>query len=280
LIFVAWSFILGIMDLGLSGRVAVVVGASEGIGKAVAMTLAAEGANVVMMARTTARLEATAAEVRAIAAPDSQVVTITTDVTVRTEVDAAAEFVAAQFPTVHVIVNNAGNRMLPGRQLLWSDEDWLRDVDAKLFGMLRVLRAFDPLLADDGSGRVINVSGVAGTVVWDTALTHGINNASINHIVKYLATDMASRRITVNAVIPGLIATAWRHDWARSKGEEQGVTEAAFVDEVCRRKGILLGRWAEPSEVADAITFLASSRAAYITGTTLLVDGGLGANAH
>jgi 3-oxoacyl-[acyl-carrier protein] reductase len=112
------------------------------------------------------------------------------------------------------------------------------------------------------------------------ALTHGINNASINHIVKYLATDLASRRITVNAVIPGLIATGWRHDWAQSKGKEQGLTEEAFVDEVCRRKGILLGRWAEPAEVADAIAFLASARAAYITGTTLLVDGGLGANAH
>jgi NAD(P)-dependent dehydrogenase (short-subunit alcohol dehydrogenase family) len=268
------------MDLGLTGRIAVVVGASEGIGKAVSMTLAAEGANVVMLARTTGKLEAAAKEVRTVAAAGSKVLTITTDVTVRAKVDAAAELVAAQFPAVHVLVNNAGNRMQPGRQLLWSDEDWLRDVDAKLFGMLRVLRAFDPLLADDGSGRVINVSGVAGTVVWDTALTHGINNAAINHIVKYLAADLASRRITVNAVIPGLIATAWRHDWATSKGKDQGLTEAAFVDEVCRRKGILLGRWAEPSEVADAITFLASSRAAYITGTTLLVDGGLGANAH
>jgi 3-oxoacyl-[acyl-carrier protein] reductase len=268
------------MDLGLGGRVAVVVGASEGIGKAAAATLAAEGANVVMMARTTTTLEAAGEEVRAAAAAGSQVVTITADVTDRATVDAAAQRVAEQFSTVHVLVNNAGNRMQPGRQILWADEDWLRDVDAKLFGMLRVLRAFDPLLAGDGSGRVINVSGVAGTVVWDTALTHGINNAAINHIVKYLATDFASRGITVNAVIPGLIATAWRHDWATSKGQEQGQTEAAFVEEVCRRKGILLGRWAEPSEVADAITFLASSRAAYITGTTLLVDGGLGANAH
>lgn len=84
----------------------------------------------------------------------------------------------------------------------------------------------------------------------------------------------------MNAVIPGLIATDWRHDWARTMGARQGITEGAFVDEVCNRKGILLRRWAEPSEVADAIIFLASSRAAYITGTTLLVDGGLGANAH
>jgi 3-oxoacyl-[acyl-carrier protein] reductase len=268
------------MDLGLTGRVAVVVGASEGIGKAVAGTLAAEGAHVVMLARTTATLEAAAADVRSIAAPGTDVMTIVTDVTSRDQVDAAARRVGERYPVVHVVINNAGNRMQPGRQIEWPDEDWLRDVDAKLFGMLRVLRAFDPLIADDGSGRVINVSGVAGTVVWDTALTHGINNASINHIVKYLATDLAKRRITVNAVIPGLIATAWRHDWARTMGAQQGITEDAFVDDVCDRKGILLRRWAEPSEVADAIAFLASARAAYITGTTLLVDGGLGANAH
>jgi 3-oxoacyl-[acyl-carrier protein] reductase len=268
------------MDLGLNGRVAVVVGASEGIGRAVSRTLAQEGAHVVMLARTQATLEAAAAEVRSVAARGAEVTAIVTDVTDRDRVDAAAREVGERYPVVNVVINNAGNRMQPGRQIEWPDEDWLRDVDAKLFGMLRVLRAFDPLLADDGSGRVINVSGVAGTVVWDTALTHGINNAAINHIVKYLATDLAKRHITVNAVIPGLIATDWRHDWARSKGAEQGVTEASFVDEVCRRKGILLGRWAEPSEVADAIVFMASSRAAYITGTTLLVDGGLGANAH
>jgi NAD(P)-dependent dehydrogenase (short-subunit alcohol dehydrogenase family) len=268
------------MDLGLAGRVAVVVGASEGIGKAVARTLAGEGAHVVMLARTTATLEAAAADVRTVAAQGVDVTTIATDITVRDQVDAAARQVGERYPVVHVVINNAGNRMQPGRQIEWSDEDWLRDVDAKLFGMLRVLRAFDALLADDGSGRVVNVSGVAGTVVWDTALTHGINNAAINHIVKYLATDLAKRQITVNAVIPGLIATDWRHDWARSKGADLGITEASFVDDVCRRKGILLGRWAEPSEVADAIVFLASSRASYITGTTLLVDGGLGANAH
>jgi NAD(P)-dependent dehydrogenase (short-subunit alcohol dehydrogenase family) len=178
------------------------------------------------------------------------------------------------------VVNNAGNRMRPGRQLAWDDEDWLGDIDAKLLGMLRVIRAFDPLLPTDGSGRVVNVSGVAGSIVWETALTHGINNSAMNHATRYLATDLAPRRVTVNAVIPGLIATEWRHDWARDAGARRGITEEAFVQQVCRDKGILLGRWAEPSEVADAVTFLASDRAAYITGTTLTVDGGLGANAR
>jgi 3-oxoacyl-[acyl-carrier protein] reductase len=267
------------MDLGLTGRVAVIAGASEGIGRAIADGLAAEGAHLVLLARTADNLERAADEVRA-AYTGLEVVAIPTDVTQTSQVDAAASAVRERFGQVHVIVNNAGNRMRPGRQITWSDDEWLRDIDSKLLGLLRVVRAFEGLLPDDGSGRVISISGVAGSVVWDTALTHGINNSAINHLTKYLATDLGTRRITVNSVIPGLIATDWRHDWAAAAGAGQGITKEEFVAQVCQKKGILLGRWAEPSEVADAVTYLASARAAYVTGTTLLVDGGLGVNAH
>jgi NAD(P)-dependent dehydrogenase (short-subunit alcohol dehydrogenase family) len=234
---------------------------------------------VVMLARDEARL-AEAAEAITREQPDADLEAVPTDVTDRHAVEAAAARVASGHGTVHVVVCNAGNRMRPGRQLSWPDEDWLGDLDVKLLGMLRIIRAFDAHLASDGSGRVINVSGVAGSIVWDTALTHGMNNSAMNHATRYLATDLAPRRITVNAVIPGLIATEWRQDWARESGTRQGITPQAFVDRVCRDKGILLGRWAEMSEVADVVTFLASDRAAYITGTTLTVDGGLSVNAR
>jgi 3-oxoacyl-[acyl-carrier protein] reductase len=267
------------METGLAGRTAVVAGASQGIGRAICEAFASEAMRVVMLARDAARLTEAAAAISA-RHPGADVVAIPTDVTDRGAVEAAAARVASSHGTVHVLVCNAGNRMRPGRQITWSDEDWLGDLDAKLLGMLRVIRAFDPRLPDDGSGRVVNVSGVAGSIVWETALTHGMNNAAMNHATRYLATDLAPRRITVNAVIPGLIATEWRHEWARESGARDGISEGAFVDRVCRAKGILLGRWAESSEVADAVTFLASDRAAYITGTTLTVDGGLSVNAR
>ncbi len=267
------------METGLAGRTAIVAGASQGIGRAVCLAFASEGMRVVMLARDESRL-AKAADAIARAHPGAEVRAIPTDVTDRVAVEAAAAQVASSHGTVHVVVCNAGNRMRPGRQLTWPDEDWLGDLDAKLLGMLRVVRAFDAHLAADGTGRVINVSGVAGSIVWETALTHGMNNAAMNHATRYLATDLASRRITVNSVIPGLIATEWRHDWARESGAREGISEQAFVDRVCRAKGILLGRWAESSEVADIVTFLASDRAAYVTGTTLTVDGGLSVNAR
>jgi 3-oxoacyl-[acyl-carrier protein] reductase len=267
------------METGLAGRTAVVAGGSQGIGRAVCQAFASEAMRVVMLARDASRLHE-AADAIAAEHPDAEVMAIPTDVTQREEVEAAAARIAATHGTVHVVVCNAGNRMRPGRQLTWTDQDWMRDLDAKLLGMLRVVRAFDPHLADDGSGRVVNVSGVAGSIVWDTALTHGMNNSAMNHATRYLATDLAPRRITVNAVIPGLIATEWRHAWATEAGARDGLSEEAFVDRVCRAKGILLGRWAESSEVADVVTFLASDRAAYITGTTLTVDGGLSVNAR
>ena len=267
------------MDLGLSGRTAVITGASEGIGRAIAHGLAAEGANLALLARSRDQLERVADEVSGVSAV-GDVSVIPADVRAADQVETAVSVVRERFGRVDILVNNAGNRMRPGRQLAWTDDEWLLDLDTKLVGMLRVTRAFDPLLPDDGAGRIINVSGVAGSIVWETALTHGMNNAAMNHATRYLAADLAARRILVNAVIPGLIATDWRREWARTEGARAGTTADGFVRQVCRDKGILLGRWAEPAEVADVVVFLASARAAYITGTSIVVDGGLTVNAR
>ena len=265
------------MDLGLKGRTAVITGGSKGIGKNIARGLAAEGVNVVLLSRNRETLEDAAEEIRK--SSDVRVLAIPTDVRNMEAVKAAAETAASQFKTIHILVNNAGSAIRRyDRQITWPDTDWLDDIDGKMIGALRCVQTLLPFMPRDGSGRVINISGIAGVSVLIKALTHGFNNSAMNHVTKYLAADLAAEKITVNAVIPGLIATEWREDWAANMAKEQGKTKAEFLADTCKSWGILAGRWGSMEEVTDSVVFLASDRARYITGTQISVDGGYGVN--
>lgn len=267
------------MDLGLTDRVAVVTGASKGIGKAIARGLAAEGVHLVLLARSAGDLELAADEVRRSARV--RVLPIATDVRDGDAVRAAADAARGEFGAVHVLVNNAGSPIKrQERQIAWPEADWVDDVNTKTIGMLRVTQAFLPLIARDGTGRIVNVSGIAGLSALGPALTHGINNSAMNQATSYLAKDLAAERITVNAVIPGLIATEWREQWAQAAGAAEGRDAQAFLDDVCRTWGIVSGRWGTMEEVADTVVFLASDRARYINGARIPVDGGYSINAR
>jgi len=265
------------MDLGLKGRAAAITGGSKGIGRAIARGLAAEGVNLALIARNQEQLDKTAGEIAK--STGVTVVTASADIRDGAAVKAAAEAAKAAFGTIHILVNNAGGpirRM--DRQITWPDTDWMDDIDSKTFGMLRVIQAFLPHLAKDGSGRIINISGVAGTAVWAPALTHGINNAAMIHATGYLAQDLAGDRITVNTVVPGIVGTEAREGWAENMAKQQGKTKAEFLADFCKRLGILAGRWAAMDEVADLVAFVASDRAKYINGARLHVDGGFNVN--
>jgi len=265
------------MELGLKGRTAVITGGSTGIGKAAARGLAAEGVNLVLLARGKENLEKAASEIAR--ESNVEIVTIPSDMRDAHAVHVAAAEAAERFGTNHILVYTAGNRMRrPDRQILWDDEEWLDDVNAKTIGMLRATRAFLPHFARDGSGRIINIGGSAGMMDWEGAMTHGLNNAAIMHVSTYLARDLASDKITVNTVVPGLVATEWRENWADMRAAQVSKNRADFLVDYCQQKGILAGRWAGMDEIADAIVFLASDRARYITGTRLVVDGGISVN--
>jgi 3-oxoacyl-[acyl-carrier protein] reductase len=267
------------MDLRLKDRVALVTGGSKGIGKAIAEGLAAEGVHLVLIARGAEALEAVAARIRA--DHGVGVLAISADVRSADDITTVAAKAAAEFKTVSILVNNAGGAIRrPGRQLLWKDVEWLDDVNLKTIGMLRVIQAFHPVMPKDGSGRIVNISGIAGISVLLNALTHGINNAAMNHVAGYLAKDLAADRITVNTVIPGLIATEWRDQWAEAGGKNMGKDKEAFLAETCRQWGILSGRWTTVDEVADLVTFLASDRAASINGAQITIDGGYAVNSR
>lgn len=265
------------MDLGLKGRAALITGASKGIGRAIARGLAEEGVRVALLARTESALQAAADEIRG--ATGATVLPLPTDIRDAAAVKRSVERAHAELGPLHILVNNAGGPIKrPERQIQWPDADWRDDIDTKTLGMLRVTQALIPHMPTDGTGRIINISGIAGSSVLTSALMHGLNNAAMNHVTSYLAADLAAARITVNSVIPGLIATEWREGWAERAAEQRQLSKQQFLDDTCRDWGIVAGRWGTMREVADAVVFLASDRAAYINGAKLTVDGGYAIN--
>jgi NAD(P)-dependent dehydrogenase (short-subunit alcohol dehydrogenase family) len=267
------------MQLGLEGRTAVVTGGSMGIGKSIAEGLAAEGVNVVLLARRKEALDEAAREIQG--KSKAGVLAIPTDMKSADAVNAAISSAVARFGKIHILVNNAGSAIRrTDRQITWSDTDWLDDINGKMIGMLRAVQSCLPHFPRDGSGRIVNISGIAGISVLVPALTHGFNNSAMNHVTKYLAQDLAGDQITVNSVIPGLIATEWRETWANTMATQHSKSKQEFLDETCKRLGILAGRWGCMQEVADTVVFLASDRARYINGAQIAVDGGYSVNAR
>jgi NAD(P)-dependent dehydrogenase (short-subunit alcohol dehydrogenase family) len=267
------------VDLGLKGRVALVTGASKGIGKAIARGLADEGVHLVIVSRGQEAIRDAGDELRR--ATGVRVLALASDVRDEASVNAMAEAAAREFGTLHILVNNAGGPIKrQERQILWPEADWIDDVNTKTIGMLRVTKALLPIMARDGTGRVINISGIAGSSVLGPALTHGLNNSAMNQVTTYLARDLAAERITVKAIIPGLIATEWRESWAEASGAQRRISKAEFLDDTCRAWGIVSGRWGTMEEVANVAVFLASDRASYVNGARIAVDGGYTINAR
>lgn len=265
------------MDLRLRGRVALITGASKGIGKGIARGLADEGVDLVLLARSWPGLKATADEIRT--ATGVRVLPVATDIRDATQVTAAVQRAVEEFGKIHILVNNAGGPIKrPERQITWPDADWLDDINTKTVGMLRITQSLIPHMPADGSGRIINISGIAGSSVLSSAMTHGINNSAMDHLTSYLAADLAASRINVNVVIPGLIATEWREMWAEKGGNARGISKEAFLEQICASWGIVAKRWGTMEEVADVVTYLASDRASYVNGARITVDGGYAIN--
>ena len=126
----------------------------------------------------------------------------------------------------------------------------------------------------DGTGRIINISGIAGSSVLSSALTHGLNNSAMNHVTTYLAQDLSASRITVNSVIPGLIATEWREGWAENMGASAARPSSSSSTTPAATGASSSRRWGTMEEVSDVVVFLASDRASYVNGARITVDGG------
>lgn len=257
------------MELELRDRVAVVTGASRGIGRAIALALAAEGARVVAVARDRAALDQLAAEIAA-GAP-SRALGLPADLSRLAEVERVVAEAHRAMGRLDILVNNAG-AIRGGAFLDIPDAQWTEDWSLKLLGYIRMARAVFPLMQRQGGGRIINVVGAAARNPTATYLTGGAANAALVNFTKGLADLGAESNILVTAVSPAATRTE-RWD---SLMEQQAKASGRSVEDLRKQAEApyRLGRIATPRDIADLVCFLASARASFITGICVTVDGG------
>ena len=266
------------MDLGLTGRVAVVMAASSGLGRAIATALAAEGCDLAIVSRDQTRIDSAASAIRA--QTGRKVLAAAVDVTDGAAIAAFAARVQAAYGRADILVNN-GSGPAPGTFDQLDDGKWAGAVELLLMNVVRTTRAFLPHLRstarNPGPGgacaRIITLTSTSTREVIDHLMLSNSLRAAVAGWSKTLARELAPEGITVNCLAPGTIGTDRHDQLVAASAERAGTTiDQARAGQLAR---IPAGRFGSPEEFAAAAAFLASSRAAYITGATLVVDGGM-----
>jgi 3-oxoacyl-[acyl-carrier protein] reductase len=252
------------MDLGLAGKVAIVTGASRGLGLAAAHALIAEGSHVVVCARGEAALNAAAEALQKSATMGGRVAHVVADVSTEAGARAVVDGAMAAFGGIDVIVNNVG--VAKGGDLeATSDAEWQEAFDNTLFPAIRVSRLAVPHVRKRGGGAIVIVSSIFGRESGGRMTYNAVKAAEIS-LTKSLAQQLAKDQIRVVSVAPGSILFEGGSWWKRQQADPEGI--AQFV-----KQELPFGRFGKPEEVGAAIAFLASSKASWISGTTVVVDG-------
>ncbi len=258
------------MDLGIKGRRAIVTGGSSGIGFETARQFLEEGVRVLITGRNEKKLNAarddlakrTSGEVHAVVA----------DMTKESDIAKMVETARERLGGVDILVNNAG-QMYSGRFAVIDDKEFQNQLDTKLFGFLRAIRAVYPMMKAQKWGRIVNTIGGAGKEPDPYMFGSGMTNSALLNLTKSLSTEFGEDNVLVNAICPGWVATdLWVRNTEGMK-QEFGVKSEDEARKVAAKKNAL-GRMGKPEELANATVFLCSERASYITGVSLNTDGG------
>ena len=253
------------MKLGLEGRNALVTGGSKGIGAAIARELVSEGVRVAICARNEDEVLAAAAELGVVHAQRADV----------TDPEQVQDFVARsaeELGGIDFLVNNAGGAH-PGTFETLEDENWVADLDVKLFSLIRCSRAVLPHMRAAGGGRIVNIGAVYSRYPDPTFFATSVNRAAGNSFTKTLALEVAKDKILVNGVNIGFVTTPqWDNIHQRRAPD---VPREEFFDTFAAQE-VPLGRFGTPEEVSGLVAFLLSERAGYITGASIDVAGGMG----
>jgi 3-oxoacyl-[acyl-carrier protein] reductase len=257
------------MDYGLKGRSVIVAAASEGIARAAAFKFAGEGSRLALCSRDPDKLARTASEIRE--QSGAQVIAEPFDVTEEAAVNRFVARVASEYGGIDVCVTNAGGP--PARMLLeTTTAEWQRAFELNLLSIVHFARAVLPCMQQKRWGRIVTLTSVSvrqpvGDLVYSNTVRAGVLG-----LVKSLSNEFGKDGITVNNVGPGYTATARLQELIAKRAAGLGITDDVYAQRLSA--DVPLQRVGQPEEVADAIVWLASERASYITGQTLLVDGG------
>jgi 3-oxoacyl-[acyl-carrier protein] reductase len=256
------------MDLGLTGKWALVCAASKGLGKGCAAALAAEGVNLVVTARGDAALQAAAVELRTIGGGTMEVRTVAGDIATA-EGRAAA---LAACPQVDILVNNAGGPP-PGDFRDWDRDTWLRAIDANMLAPIALMRETVDAMAGRGFGRVVNItSGAVKAPIEALGLSNGARSGLTGFVAGLARSGIAARGVTINNLLPGAFATERLTVTLRAGAERAGKDPDAAI--AAREQTIPMRRFGTAAEFGAFCAFLCSVQAGYLTGQNILLDGG------
>ncbi len=258
------------MDLGINGKVAIVTGASQGLGFAAARALADEGASVVICSRKKRSIDEAAKEIRRISR--GNVLPVAADVTREDHIRKVHEAAVREFGTVHILVNNTGGPAVADFDKI-DDAQWKQGIDLLLMSMIRFTRLVLPGMLQQNWGRIITITSVAAKQPIDDLVISSTLRPGIHALSKILSNRYASSNIHFNTVTPGMILTRRQEELleARAVQEHSSISEQMKITAA----QIPARRLGTPEELAAAVAFLASEKASYISGTTISVDGGL-----
>jgi 3-oxoacyl-[acyl-carrier protein] reductase len=252
------------MDLGLTGKAAIVTGGSRGLGFAAAQALAVEGAHVVICARGEDALKRAAGDLQKSAASGARVVHVAADVSTEAGNQKVIDAAITEFGRIDVVINNVGTAK--GADLeATTDADWQEAFDQTLFPAIRMSRLAVPHIRKQGGGALIIVSSIFGRESGGRMTYNAVKAAEIS-LTKSLAQQLAKDQIRVVSVAPGSILFEGGSWWKRQQSDPEGI--AKFV-----KQELPFGRFGKPEEIGAAIAFLASPKASWISGTTVVVDG-------
>ncbi|HYM60433.1 MAG TPA: SDR family oxidoreductase [Thermoanaerobaculia bacterium] len=256
------------MDLGIRNRIAMVAAASQGLGRAAAEALAREGCRVSICSRSLESLEDAR---RAIEARGSDVLAVSCDVTKADDLRRWFDATIERFGQVDILVTNTGGPPA-ARFLDLSEEDWRQGIDSTLMNVVRLSGLVIPDMRKRKWGRIVHITSLVAKQPTELITISSTLRAGISALTKTLADQVARDGILVNAILPGHYLTGRQQHLAEIRAKEQGITPEQYLEKAV--ESIPLGRYGRPEELGDAIAFLCSERASFITGTSMQVDGG------